>query len=215
MAKNKPVSPKTQLTLPEYGRIYEIIYSVLEGRANTPYACMFFATAGAVILQEHYKIAARPVAGAFFLCIDPEPFGISFAKNKDGLISSDLDGFHMWVQTQTQVIDFMAPVFNESVAGKGYHKAVPRKMFQRPLSMEAESIEQVRTPGDYFTLPDIELTNERVQTFMARPSHMDLLNAANRWFKKYPRKLDDLSLLNDLGEVQKLTLRAPPISGAW
>jgi hypothetical protein len=215
MTKDKATPPKLQLTLPEYRRIYEVIYSVLEGRANTPYSCMFFAAAGALILNEHHKIAARPVAGAFFLCVDPELFGISFAKNEDGLITSDLYGFHMWVQTQTHVIDFMAPIFNESIEGKGYHKAVPRKMFQRPISTEAESIEQLRTPGDYFTLPNIELTNERVQTFMDRPSHMDLLGAANRWFKKYPKKLNDLSLLNDLGEMHKLTLSAPPISGVW
>ena len=49
MAKDKAASPKLQLTLPEYGRIYEVIYSVLEGRANTPFACMFFAAAGALI----------------------------------------------------------------------------------------------------------------------------------------------------------------------
>lgn len=215
MAKDKATLPKIQLTLPEYNRIYEVIYSVLEGRANTPFACMFFAITGAFILKEHYKIAARPVAGAFFLCVDPEPFGISFAKNEHGLISSDLDGFHMWVQTKTHVIDFMAPIFNESIEGKGWHKSVPRKMFQRPLSGEAESVAQLRIPGDYFTLPNVELTNERVQSFMDRPNHVDLLSAANRWFKKYPKKLDDLSLLNDLGEVNKLTLSAPRASGAW
>lgn len=215
MAKDKAPPPKLQLTLPEYRRIYEVIHSVLEGRANTPFACMFFATTGAFILQEHYKIAARPVAGAFFLCTDPEPFCISFAKNENGLISSDLGGFHMWVQTQTHVIDFMAPIFNESIEGKAFQKTVPRKMFQRPLSSETDSIEQLRIPGDYFTLPNIDLTNERVQSFMARPSHMDLLDASSRWFKKYPKKLNDLSLLNDLGELHKLTLTAPPISGAW
>lgn len=215
MAKSKAASPKLQLTLPEYNRVYEVIYSVLEGQANTPFACMFFATVGALILKEHHKIEARPVAGAFFLCVDPEPFGISFAKKENGLVTSDLDGFHMWVQTKTHVIDFMAPIFNESIEGKGYHKTVPRKMFQRPLCSEAESIEALRAPGDYFTLPNIELTNERVQAFMDRPTYMDLLGAANRWFKKYPRKLDDLSLSNDLGEVHKLTLSAPSISGAW
>lgn len=215
MANGKAAAPKLQLTLPEYNRIYEVIYSVLEGRANTPFACMFFATVGALILNEHYKIASRPVAGAFLLCVDPTPSVISIAKNEDGLITSDLDGFHMWIQTQTHVIDFMAPILNESIEGKGYRKTVPRKMFQRPLSSGAESIKELRAPGDYFTLPNIELTNERVQTFMDRPTYMDLLGAANRWFKKHPKKLDDLSLLNALGEVHKLTLSAPSISGAW
>jgi hypothetical protein len=211
----KPSATKLRITLPEYSRIYEVIYSVLEGRANTPHACMFFAIAGAFILKEHYKIPARPVAGGFLLCVDSTPSVISIAKHEDGTITSDLDGFHMWVQTETHVIDFMAPIFNESIKGKGLLSSVPRKMFQRPLPAEVESIDRLSAAGDYFTLPNIELTNERLQSFMDRPSHMDLLEAANRWFKKHPKKLDDLSLLNDLGEVAKLTLRAPKVSGAW
>jgi hypothetical protein len=215
MAKDKAAAPKLQLTLPEYGRIYEVIYSVLEGRANTPFACIFFASAGALILNKHYKIPARALAGAFLLCTDPAPSAISIAKNEDGKVTSDRDGFHMWVQTETHVIDFMAPIFNESIAGKGYPNSVPRKMFQRPLSAEAESIDELSAPGDYFTMPNIELTGELVDSLLDRPTNVDLLNAVDRWFKKYPKKLEDLSLLNDLGEVHKLALSAPRISGAW
>lgn len=206
---------KLLLTLPEYRRIYEVIYSVLEGRANTPFACMFFAAAGALILNKHYRIPARAVAGAFLLCTDPAPSVISIAKNDDGVVTSDRNGFHMWVQTKTHVIDFMSPIFNEAVKGKGYPGTVPRRMFQRPLSAEVESIEQLRTPGDYFTIPDIELTSELIDSLYDRPANVDLLNAVERWFKKYPKKLDELSLVNDLGEIYKLTLRAPAISGAW
>ncbi len=206
---------KLQLTLPEYRRIYEVIYSVLEGRANTPFACMFFAAAGALILNKHYRIPARAVAGAFLLCVNPAPSVISIAKNEDGMVTSDRDGFHMWVQTETHVIDFMAPIFNEAVKGKGYPGTVPRKMFQRSLSAEMESIEELRAPGDYFTLPNIELTSELIDSVFDRPATVDLLNAVDRWFKKYPKKLDDLSLLNDLGEISKLSLHAPAFSEVW
>ena len=88
-------------------------------------------------------------------------------------------------------------------------------MFQRPLSAEAESMDELSAPGDYFTMPSIELTGELVDSLLDRPTNVDLLNAVDRWFKKYPKKLEDLSLLNDLGEVHKLTLSAPRISGAW
>lgn len=215
MSKDKATAPKLQLTLPEYRRIYEVIYSVLDSRANTAYACTFFAIVGAFILKEHYKIPARPVAGAFLLCVDPTPSVISIAKNEGGMVTSDIDGFHVWVQTETHMIDFMAPIFEESLKGKGFPHTVPRKMFQRPLATEAEAIDKLENPGDYFTLPNIELTNERVQSFMDRPANIDLLSAANRWFRKYPKKLDDLSLMNELGKMERLTLRAPPISGAW
>ncbi|MBN5031595.1 DUF2026 family protein [Stenotrophomonas maltophilia] len=32
--------------------------------------------------------------------------------------------------------------------GKGYDHSVPRRMFQRPLSAETQSIEQLGKPGD-------------------------------------------------------------------
>lgn len=215
MGKDKAASPKLQLTLPEYNRIYETIYSVLEGRANTPFACMFFAAAGALILNKHYKIPARAVAGAFLLCTDPAPSVISIAKNEDGMVTSDRDGFHMWVQTETHVIDFMAPIFDKSIEGKGYPSSVPRKMFQRLLSAEAESIDNLRAPGDYFTIPNIRLTGELVDSLFDRAGNVDLLNAVDRWFKKHPKKMDDLSLMDDLGNIHPLRLSAPAVSGAW
>lgn len=61
----------------------------------------------------------------------------------------------------------------------------------------------------------LELTDERVDSVLEQPANVDLLNAVDRWFKKYPKKLDDLSLLNDLGEVHRLILSAPRISEAW
>lgn len=39
-------------------------------------------------------------------------------------------------------------IFNESIRGKGYDHTVPRRMFQRPLSAEAQPIEQLGKPGD-------------------------------------------------------------------
>lgn len=212
--------PKTNikrllLTLPEYERIYRIIYSVLEGRANTPHACMFFAITGSLILNKHYKISATPVAGAFLLCVDAAPAVISIGKMQDDVITSDRNGFHMWVQTENHIIDFMAPIFTESVRSSGNSIVVARKMFQRQISEEADSIESLSKAGDYFTLPNPELTEQLVESFTSRPSNMDLLAASDRWFKKHPKKLEDLSLMNDLGEVYKLELKAPAISAAW
>lgn len=93
---------KLQLTLPEYRRIYEVIHSVLEGRANTPFACMFFAAAGALMLNKHYRISARAVAGAFLLCTDPAPPVISIAKNDDGMVTSDREGPYVGSERNTR-----------------------------------------------------------------------------------------------------------------
>ncbi len=215
MPRSSNTPTKLLLTLPEYGRIYKVIHSILEGRANTPHACMFFAIAGTMILKKHYNIPACPVAGAFLLCVNEVPSVFCIAKQGDGIVTSDRDGFHFWVQTEHHVIDFMAPIFTESDQGKGHGITVPRKMFQRLISEEADSIDSLAKPGDYFTLPNPELTEEFIGDFFERDPDTDLLLACDRWFKKHPKKLNDMALLDDLGKMHKLVLAAPAISGAW
>lgn len=46
------------------------MYSVLDGRADTHHACIFFAVTGAMILRQHYKLSALPVAGAAAYFVD-------------------------------------------------------------------------------------------------------------------------------------------------
>lgn len=204
---------KLILTLPEYERIYGVIYSVLDGRADVPHACMFFSIVGSFILNKHYQIAARPVAGAFLLGVDSVPRVATFGKLEGNDVTSDKDGFHMWVQTEKHVVDFMAPIFNEAVGNKDL--IVPRNMFQRLIGDEVASPDSIAKSGDYFTMPSPELSDHFVETFLDRASHRDLLAACDRWFKKYPKKLDDLCLMDDCGETYPLMLNAPPISGVW
>lgn len=203
------------LTLPEYNRIYQTIYSVLDGRANTRYACAFFAAAGAMILNKYYKVSARAVAGAFLVCVDSSPFVLTYGRVSDGLLVSGDDAFHFWVQTESHLIDFMSPIYMESAGGHPQGRAVERKMFQKAISQEASDPSSVVCPGDYFSLPNLDLTDELVDGLLSRPTSTDLLLAVDHWFEKYPRRMDDLSLKDDLGRVSKLRLQAPLVSGAW
>ena len=54
------------LALPDYQRIYQVIYSVLEASevARTHRACILFTIAGTLILREHYKLVpgAQPLS---------------------------------------------------------------------------------------------------------------------------------------------------------
>lgn len=54
--------------------------------------------------------------------------------------------------------------------------SVPRKMLQRSMSSEASSLDAVNTPGDFYTIPDLELTNVLLDKFLDRPAMRDLLN---------------------------------------
>ena len=211
-----PNSPEAQtqnpLTAKEYERIYQVIHAVLEDRANTPHACMFFAIAGAFILNKHHGIAARPVAGAFLLCVDPTPSVLSIGKSEGNTISWDQNNFHMWVQTENHIVDFIAPIFRESVQGR---IDVPRRMLQRNQENESPSIDDLSSPGDFYTLPDPDLSEYFVNEFMDRPNHVDLLLAIDAWYKPYPTPLQDMALLDKYGKVEPIKIFAPRLDGSW
>lgn len=200
------------LTAQEYERIYQVIHAVLEDRANTPHACMFFAIAGSFILNKHHTIAARPVAGAFLLCVDPTPSVLSICKDKGNTIGCDQNNFHMWVQTEHHIIDFIAPLFLDSVQARF---DIPRQMFLRRQESETPSIDGLSSPGDFYTWPDPDLSEHLVNTFMDRPNHVDLLLAIDAWYKPYPAPLAEMALLDNYGKVEPLRIVAPRVDGAW
>jgi len=204
------------LTLPEYDRIFKIIYSVLDGRANTPHACMFFAAAGALLLNKHHKIDATAVAGAFLLYTGTRNDEIMVIGGKNGNeIVSNENEFHCWVQTKHHIIDFISPIFKESVLNYGNDRPIPRNMFQRLLTTESASIDTMSKAGDFFAIPNLEMTSQLADNVLARPASVDLLLTCDKWYKKYPNKLPEMALQDEVGEVHKLKLLGPQITGAW
>ncbi|GAB2884827.1 DUF2026 family protein [Paralcaligenes ginsengisoli] len=212
MPKTAETQSQNPLTAQEYERIYQVIHAVLEDRANTPHACMFFAIAGSFILNKHHGIAARPVAGAFLLCVDPTPSVLSIGKNEGNTIGWDQNNFHMWVQTEHHIIDFIAPIFLESVQAR---LVVPRRMFQRRQESESPSIDDLSSPGDFYTFPDPDLSEHFINALMDRPNHVDLLLAIDAWYKPHPAPLAEMALLDNYGKVEPLRIVAPRVDGAW
>lgn len=207
---------KFLITLNEYNRIYQIARGVVEGVATAERSCIFFTSFGAYILSKHYKIPARAVAGGFALCISDEPKVAFFGKDEGGRISWASDGFHMWVQTQTHIIDFMTPIFPETFAGAMPGTVIPRKMLQRPIATEATSLDGLQAMGDFITLPDPDLTESLIDNFLKRPANTDLLLIAERWFgSPRAKQPESFAMMNDLGEVHKLTLPPSVAAGSW
>jgi hypothetical protein len=202
------------LSAEEYERIYQVTFALLDGRRKTSHACIFFAVIGSLILNKHHGIPATPVAGAFFLRPNESMNVLAFGQNSGNQFTSDRNGFHVWIQTTDHIVDFMAPIFEESFRKQGNHPPIPRRMFQRHRTDEASSIESME-PGGYFTLPNVELTKELVDRFGDRPSNVDLIVAADRWYKKHPQPLESLMLISDLGEQYPLMLTAPAMDGRW
>ena len=207
---------KFLLTLGEYNRIHQVARGVIEGLATAERSCIFFAVFGAYILETRYKIPAMAVAGNLALCVDDEPKVAFFGRDEGGRIVADSDGFHMWVQTKTHIIDFMAPIFPESFAGLLGDTAIPRKMLQRSIASEADDLDSLHATGDFITLPSRELTHELLERFGKRPANSDLIHVAETWFgTPKGKQLSTFAMINDLGEVTNLKLSANVATGSW
>lgn len=194
-----------------------MIYSVIDDHANIPHACVFFAIIGAAILETKYKIEATPVAGAAAFAVDGKSGTVStFGKILDDEFMSTEDGFHCWVQSRGVVIDFMAPLFRESLKTYGHDIAVPRRMFQKPLHEMAPSIHELRGKGAFFLQPNLELTQELFTSFSKRLTNTDLANVCLAWYERPPKSLPtNMGMQDDEGNSYFLRPKGPTLEGVW
>jgi hypothetical protein len=208
----------TVIPFPDYQRIFDVTFSVLDERAHTAHACVFFALIGAMILNEKYRIAATATAGAAAYLVDArsDPKNVSlFGRfENEELVSAD-DAFHCWIEANGVVVDFMAPLFEESLRSVGSKISVPRRMFQRPKSQMARSFSEMRDEGDFLLQPNGMLSKQLFQAFAARPGSVDLLHVCLTWYTRPPKPLPRMAMHDDIGEVYPLNLKGPAIDGIW
>jgi len=204
------------LPLGDYNRIYQTAHGVLECVAPTERSCIFFALFGSYVLSEHYKISARPIAGRFALRVSDGPDVVFFGKNDDEQIVSAADGFHMWVQTQTHIIDFMAPLFREAVANAMSDLVLPRKMFQRPIASQATGLSGLQRTGDFISFSDHKLTKALINGFLSVPVNRDLMILADQCFGSPDADQEiEFAMMSGPGQIQCFSVPTTIATGAW
>jgi len=211
MIRRHPVIP-----LPDYQRIYQVIYSVLDTSdiANVPKACIFFATAGALLLRKHYKLQATISAGSFFFVLDGASNMVAaYAKEEDGQYNSDNEGFHAWVECEGWFIDFMAPIMRDNFQQDGRDFKVPRRMLQKTLASAKDSHGDLDKTGDFCIQHDANLAEYLIDHQSA--AFMDLINIVDEWYVKPPKPLKLISILDTGAGVKQLRNSAPSLSGVW
>lgn len=207
---------RSPLMLPQYERIFKVIYSALDGRAKTENACIFFTLTGALILQEHYGLDCQPFAGAALLNIgDSSNTVISFGKFQNGYLTSSKNAFHCWIETEHHAIDFMSPIYQENLQGRGYSGAVPRYMFQRELTGMVDSLNNIEIPRSYALQQDPDLSNELFNAFLEHEASMNLLTACKRWFKPFPEQIASKMFRSEEGRAFEFSLKGPDVEGVW
>ncbi|MEL7707193.1 DUF2026 family protein [Citromicrobium bathyomarinum] len=207
---------KFALTLGEFNRIYQVIHGTIASETRAEKGCVFFAIAGAYILETHFGIRAKPVAGGFVLRISKDAECIGYAKEVDGAWSWGDDAFHMWVQTDEHVIDFMSPIYQEAFAEAEPKVAIPRRMFQKRFDLEAQNPNDLECLGDFFTFPDPDLSAELGNVFLEQLGNSDLVEIAERWFGSRRRKQrPSIRMAASDGAIVDLKLPSTVATSAW
>ncbi|MCA1367176.1 DUF2026 family protein [Bradyrhizobium sp. BRP14] len=208
---------KFLLTLSEYNRIYQVAHGVLKGvpEATPEKACLFFAAFGGYVLNQKYKTKAAVVGGAFTFCVGESDVAV-FGRLDDGQLVSGHDAFHMWLQTETHIIDFMAPIYREAFSEPPAAASLPRKMMQRLLKDEAESPDALKQPGDFRYYPDAELTEQLLDNFLGKRVNADLLKIAVAWYGKHSGKqTPSFAMVDEKGRPTRLSLADTVAMGSW
>lgn len=208
------VNKKTMLIKQsDYHRIYRTISSLLVGSNADPVtASMYFATFGAFILKQHYKMdAVAPKGGLAAYNLGGNI--MLFADHRDdGYVSGAGDSFHCWVEADGWAIDFMAPAFSDKFS----ELAVPSRMFQRPLASMATSVNAISQSGDFFLRHEPQAMAERFAEWQKHGAIGDLASIAAKWFRKSPRHMSDSIVIeSEKGEAKTVTLTGNTLSGAW
>ena len=209
--------PKLLLPLSEYNRIYQVAHGVLKGVPNAApeKSCLFFAAFGGFILNQKYKIKARVVGGAFSFCIGESDVAV-FGRLEGNQLVSGHDAFHMWLQTETHMIDFMAPIYREAFSEHPGAATLPRKMMQRRLKDEVESPDALKQPGDFRYYPDAELTDQLLDNFLSKPVNADLLQIAIAWYGNHRGKQPaSFAMTDEKGRAARLSLADRIATGSW
>lgn len=199
------------LSSTDYQTIYQFIYCALDksGVAITHRSCVFFATAGAVILQEHYNLSATISVGCMALRVDErQPNVVIYGRNEDGYFVSDEKAFHAWVECDGWLIDFMAPILDISLQKAGANWNIPSRMLQKNLVDSKKSLGEIQHAGDFVVGHNTELANFVLESQSTRFFQLMKFCVDNY------RKLSELQLMNVSTDTLSLS-RAPLIEGSW
>lgn len=215
------MATKTLIPYLDYERIYKLTYSVLEVvGGHTERACLLFSAVGLFILRTHYNLPATLTAGAAAFMIDPPSESVLLFGRFDeqSQLTCDAQNFHAWVECNGFVLDFMSPIFRESIQSSGASLPVvpPRLMFQRRRCEESTDFADMRRAGDFLLVPNLQLTHELVDNLDAKPHTSDLIEICKHYYKKPPEPWAKGMAIGDSKEGPKpLAIRAPDVVGKW
>lgn len=222
MTRTMPAA-RPPIPLADYQRLFRVMKTVFDaGNIAPAHASILFSVAGAQLIEQLYKKKCQPVAGtALYRLGDDAGAVLTFTGeggNQDDF--SPGKGFHCWIVCGDWVIDFMAPLFREALQKTGFAGNCPRQMFQKPRAAMADSPLLMRKAGDFYMLPDVDLTRKTLQQFLGRDDVREAIGICLQWYRKPPRDIPRKITIqyNNAGEdgaTAGMTLDGTTLGGIW
>ena len=220
------------LSLDDYARIHGIVLTVLAGTGvritDIQKSCIFFALAGAYLLERKHGLRSNPQAGAAFLVVGKRNDTLdilTFAKRDDaeGEWYSDESAFHAWVEVVTDdgqqwLIDFTAPMYPDAIRRLALGAAAPSKAFVRSKAEMLSHPDELpfASPGDFFLHPSSTHTAQMMQRAARDAQLGDLMDLINHWYVRCPAKIaPSLHMGSNAGTTRRLTFTQPRLAGYW
>lgn len=208
------------VTLPEYERLFRTIHALAASELGDPtQAPLFFAVAGAYLLKRHHKLAsACPVAGAAAYTLRTTAMTDSpliFGALENEQLVSDRERFHCWIEAEGWVIDLMAPLFAGMTTAGRQAAGLLRFMFQKPAMTDPAAV-RLDIPGAYLHIPNERLTTSLIQGFTENSAYTALIQVADPWYARPPRKMSPRIGIEDRrGNTKEVPLSPLRIAGVW
>ena len=220
------------LSLHDFARIHGVVQTVLAGvgikNADIQKSCIFFALAGAYLLECKHGIRTSPQAGAAFLVVGKRKDTLdilTFAKWDDAESTwySDESAFHAWVEVvsddeQQWLIDFTAPMYPDAIRSLVPGAVVPSKAFVRSKAEMLSHPDELpfATPGDFFLNPSPAHTAHMMQRAARDEQLGDLMDLLNHWYVRHPERIaPSLHMKSNSGTTRRLTFTQPRLAGYW
>jgi hypothetical protein len=200
----------------DFERICSTIYTIVQSEGDDlRQSCVFVNIAGAMILNEHYKIKAKVCAGAALYRLS-ETRNLEFRDKNDEFVVGSQEGFHCWIDTGEWFIDFTSPMYPEMLKLAGSTESCGKKMFQKTHEQMSESPNDVLKEGDFYFYPNGVFTRQLMDSFFASSDNIDLLKLVCQYYTKPPKRMSNgIFALGENNQYQDVNLFDVSLVGCW
>ena len=175
-----------------------------------------FGLIGTVIVKGKLGVACSPVAGDWYIHHPDGQRVLGIGNAGENQTDTNCPGFHMWIQTETHIIDLMSPMYPEIFPAANSPSPLRRRMLQLPKKDDAKSWEEFQQGAPLMAAPNEELTDALLDKVTNDQRCMDLAGAALHWWPKLiadPKAI--LALYPDGGECLAIARTGHSAEGVW